>query len=67
MTDLEILCQEHKVSLDVLKKLIAIEKNHIGYKIRRGLFREFEKTLIQDWVQIGYDDSDTPYKEGALL
>lgn len=53
ITDLELLCQENDVSLKLMKKLIGIEKNYSGYKVRRGLFQEFEKILNQDWLHYG--------------
>lgn len=53
ITDLELLCKEFDVSFDLMKKLIGIEKNYVGYKVRRGLLQEFEKTLNQDKLHFG--------------
>lgn len=50
LTDLEILCKEQDISISLIKKLISIEKDHSGYRIRRGLLQEFDKTLQQDWL-----------------
>ncbi|WP_404303127.1 DNA phosphorothioation system sulfurtransferase DndC [Paenibacillus sp. DP01] len=50
LTDLEILCKEQDISIGLIKKLISIEKDHSGYRIRRGLLQEFDKTLQQDWL-----------------
>lgn len=50
MTDLEILCKQQDISIDLIKKLISIEKDHTGYRVRRGLLQEFDKTLRQDWL-----------------
>ncbi|MNP83715.1 hypothetical protein D3C76_1827450 [compost metagenome] len=52
MTDLERLCLEENVNLSVLKKLLNIEKNYSGYKVRRGLQKEFEKTLKQEFLHL---------------
>lgn len=52
LTDLERLCAEEKISLAVLKKLIAVEKDYSGYKVRRGLLQNFEKTLRQDFLHL---------------
>ncbi|MFD0672232.1 DNA phosphorothioation system sulfurtransferase DndC [Cohnella sp. GCM10027633] len=52
ITDLERLCMEENISLSVIKKLISIEKNYSGYKVRRGLQKEFEKTLKQDFLHL---------------
>jgi DNA sulfur modification protein DndC len=52
ITDLERLCQEYNVNLSLIQKLIAIEKEYVGYKIRRGLQQEFEKVLNQDYLHI---------------
>jgi DNA sulfur modification protein DndC len=52
LTDLERLCNEEKVSMAVLKKLIAVEKEYSGYKVRRGLLQEFERVLRQDFLHL---------------
>lgn len=52
LTDLETLCQEEGVNLNLLKELISIEKDYSGVKVRRGLFQTFEKTLKQDFLHL---------------
>lgn len=52
LTDLETLCQEEGVNLSLLKKLISVEKDYSGVKIRRGLFQAFDKTLKQDFLHL---------------
>ncbi|WP_230633175.1 DNA phosphorothioation system sulfurtransferase DndC [Paenibacillus athensensis] len=52
LTDLERLCLEEKISLPLLKKLIAIEQDHSGYKVRRGLLQEFNKALQQEFLHL---------------
>ncbi|MCX7569192.1 DNA phosphorothioation system sulfurtransferase DndC [Tumebacillus sp. DT12] len=53
MTDLETLCKEFDVDIQLIKRLINIEKKYSGYKVRRGLFQEFERILNQDWLHYG--------------
>jgi DNA sulfur modification protein DndC len=53
VTDLEFLCNQYQVDIQLIKKLIHIEKSYSGYKVRRGLFQEFEKVLNQDWLHYG--------------
>ncbi|HEU4962354.1 MAG TPA: DNA phosphorothioation system sulfurtransferase DndC [Bacilli bacterium] len=53
LTDLELLCQKHDVDFQLIKKLIGIEKNFSGYKVRRGVLQEIGKILNQDWVHYG--------------
>lgn len=52
MTDLELLCQDHKVNLSIMKKLIALEKENVGYKVRRGILQGMEKVLKQEWIHL---------------
>ncbi|WP_280771814.1 DNA phosphorothioation system sulfurtransferase DndC [Salipaludibacillus daqingensis] len=52
LTDLEILSQDYGLNLQLLKKLISIEKKYSGYKVRRGLHQDIEKTLKQDWLHL---------------
>ncbi|MDT0121086.1 DNA phosphorothioation system sulfurtransferase DndC [Paenibacillus sp. RRE4] len=52
VTDLESLCQEEGVNLNLLKELISVEKEYSGVKVRRGLFQAFDKTLRQDFLHL---------------
>lgn len=52
ITDLETLCQEEGVNLNLLKQLISVEKDYSGVKVRRGLFQAFDKTLKQDFLHL---------------
>lgn len=52
ITDLENLCQEEGVNLNLLKQLVSIEKDYSGVKVRRGLFQAFDKTLKQDFLHL---------------
>ena len=56
ITDLELLCNQYDVDLDLLKRLIGIEKNYLGFKIRRGLLQDFNRILNQDKVHYGKVD-----------
>ena len=50
--DLEQLCREFGVDFKMIKKLISLQKDFSGYKIRRGLMNEIEKILKQDYLHI---------------
>ncbi|MDV2884684.1 DNA phosphorothioation system sulfurtransferase DndC [Alkalihalophilus pseudofirmus] len=52
ITDLELLSQEMNIDMKLLKKLISIEKDYNGYKIRRGIAQEIEKALKQDYLHL---------------
>ncbi|MGQ3380769.1 DNA phosphorothioation system sulfurtransferase DndC [Priestia endophytica] len=52
LTDLETLCKEQNLDLNLLKKLVSIEKNYTGYKLRRGVIDEFKKTLNQEYLHL---------------
>jgi DNA sulfur modification protein DndC len=52
LTDLEILCQEYGLNLQLIKKLISVEKEYAGFKVKRGLYQDIEKILKQDWLHL---------------
>lgn len=52
ITDLELLCEEMQVDMKLLKKLISIEREYSGYKVRRGLNQELDKALKQDYLHL---------------
>lgn len=52
ITDLERLCLESDINVTLIKKLINIERDYAGYKVRRGLFQEFDKVLGQDALHL---------------
>ncbi|MCM3243171.1 MULTISPECIES: DNA phosphorothioation system sulfurtransferase DndC [Cytobacillus] len=52
ISDLELLADQFKVDIKVLKKLISIEKEFSGYKVRRGLINEIGKALKQDYLHL---------------
>lgn len=52
ISDLELLADEYKIDINLIKKLISIEKEYSGYKFRRGIMEEIEKALKQDYLNI---------------
>lgn len=52
ISDLELLCDEFHVDLNVVKQLISIQKDYTGLKVRRGLMNEIKKTLTQDYLHL---------------
>lgn len=52
VSDLELLCDQYKVDLKVVKKLIAIEKDYSGLRVRRGLMDDISKALKQDYLHL---------------
>ncbi|BFJ00322.1 MAG: hypothetical protein PME_27570 [Priestia megaterium] len=52
ISDLELLCDQFKVDIKVIKQLISIEKDFSGYKVRRGLMDEIGKALKQDYLHL---------------
>jgi len=52
ISDLELLSEEFKVDIKILKKLVSIEKDYSGYKVRRGLMDEIDKVLKQDYLHL---------------
>ena len=52
ISDLELLADQFKVDIKVIKKLISIEKDYSGYKVRRGLMDEIGKALKQDYLHL---------------
>jgi DNA sulfur modification protein DndC len=52
ISDLELLCDQYKLDIKVIKKLISIEKDYAGYKVKRGLMDEISKVLHQDYLHL---------------
>lgn len=52
LSDLEYLCQSLDIDFKLIKKLITLEKNYSGYKIRRGIGNELIKLLKQDYLHL---------------
>jgi DNA sulfur modification protein DndC len=52
ISDLELLAEQFKVDIKVIKNLISIEKDYSGYKVRRGLMDEIGRALKQDYLHL---------------
>lgn len=52
VSQLEMLCKEYNVDFKVMKRLINVEKEFSGYKVRRGLNDEIGKILKQDYLHL---------------
>jgi DNA sulfur modification protein DndC len=52
ISDLELLAEQFKVDIKVIKNLISIEKEYSGYKVRRGLMDEIGRALKQDYLHL---------------
>lgn len=52
ISDLELLCDQYKVDINVVKKLVSIEKDFSGLNVRRGLMEEISKALKQDYLHL---------------
>lgn len=47
---LEQICTKHDVPVDVVKKLVNLEFEHYGYKMRIGLMKNIGRILQEDWL-----------------
>ncbi|WP_043931891.1 DNA phosphorothioation system sulfurtransferase DndC [Bacillus sp. EB01] len=52
ISDLELIADQFKVDINVVKKLVSIEKDYSGYKVRRGIMDEIGKALKQDYLHL---------------
>lgn len=52
ISDLELLSEQYKVNINTIKKLVSIEKEYAGYKVRRGLMDEIGKALKEDYLHL---------------
>lgn len=66
ISDLELLCDQFKVDFKVIKKLISIEKDHSGYKFRRGLIDEIGKALKQDYLHLSVEKDSEERRKRTL-
>jgi len=53
---LENLAFKYKIDVDIVKKLIAIEKKYLGYIVRPNITKEIKKLLFQDWISNSTDE-----------
>ncbi|QHT48497.1 DNA phosphorothioation system sulfurtransferase DndC [Bacillus sp. SB49] len=49
---LEMLCQEQDIDFKLVKKLLLIEKDYTGFKVRRGLMDQLSSALQQDYLHL---------------
>ncbi|WP_079478869.1 DNA phosphorothioation system sulfurtransferase DndC [Halobacillus salinus] len=49
---LEMMCQEEGIDFKLVKKLLLIEKDYTGYKVRRGLMDQLGSALQQDYLHL---------------
>ncbi|GGC76564.1 hypothetical protein GCM10007216_03900 [Thalassobacillus devorans] len=49
---LEMMCQEEGIDFKLVKKLLLIEKDYTGYKVRRGLMDQLSSALQQDYLHL---------------
>lgn len=47
---LESLCEEHDLPSNVIKKLLQVEDKFLDIKLRKGLMKDIDSILRQDWV-----------------
>lgn len=52
LNQLELLCKEEGLDFRLMKKLLLIEKDHSGYKLRRGLMNQISSALTQDYLHL---------------
>ncbi len=49
---LEMMCQEEGIDFKLVKKLLLIEKDYTGFKVRRGLMDQLSSALQQDYLHL---------------
>ena len=52
LTQLEMTCKEYDLDFRLMKKLLIIEKQYSGYKLRRGIMDKLSSALIQDYLYL---------------
>lgn len=52
VTDLELLSEEMKIDIKLVKQLISIERDYAGYKVRRGIAKNLDRILQQDYLHL---------------
>lgn len=50
ITYLEELCNGEKVPFELIQKLIAVESDYYGYKLRSGILKDIGKVLNEQWI-----------------
>lgn len=52
LNQLELMCKEEGLDFRLMKKLLLIEKEHSGFKLRRGLMSQIASALNQDYLHL---------------
>lgn len=47
---LDNISNEYNINVDVIKKLINIERKYLGYAVRTNIMKAIHKLLFQDWI-----------------
>ncbi len=51
------LSKKYELDVEILKRLISIENNNLGYAVRSNIMKEISSLLFQDWIALK-DKSD---------
>ncbi|MHA1224044.1 MAG: DNA phosphorothioation system sulfurtransferase DndC [Candidatus Heimdallarchaeaceae archaeon] len=49
---LEELANKYHLNIEILKRLVAIENNNLGYNVRTNIMKEINHLLFQDWIAL---------------
>ncbi|WP_102706498.1 DNA phosphorothioation system sulfurtransferase DndC [Terribacillus saccharophilus] len=52
LSQLEMICKEEGVDFKLIKQLLLVEKEHTGFKVRRGLMDQIGAALKQDYLHL---------------
>ncbi|WP_188207537.1 DNA phosphorothioation system sulfurtransferase DndC [Alkalibacillus aidingensis] len=52
LLQLEMLCKEEGIDFKLVKKLLLVEKDYAGLKVRRGLMDQISSALKQDYLHL---------------
>lgn len=52
LTQLELLCKDEDIDFKLVKKLLLVEKEYTGLKVRRGLMDQIGAALKQDYLHL---------------
>lgn len=52
LAQLELLCQEEEIDFALMKKLLIIQREYVGLRIKRGLSEKITSALTQEYLHI---------------
>lgn len=52
LSHLEMLCKDEGLDFTLMKKLLLIEKEHSGFKVKRGLMDQLSSAMKQDYLHL---------------